>query len=233
MASAYQAKNAWFLDYFPREVAPTVSHLYAFDQFKMKGPGTTTPREKKTMSNDDTDRINGFRREDLNLLKRGLQSHPDNTKFKLRAKNRWIDGAQSLSLVSGFHGMGREFTARSTPFIQTTDTPPVLLGKDGGPSPMEHLLVALASSVTTSLAYRAAFAGVQILEIECEVEGDFDIQPVMANSAATETGFRQIRVTVHVKSDASKQQLAELCAASPVLETLARPVPVSITVEKN
>jgi predicted polyphosphate/ATP-dependent NAD kinase len=55
----------------------------------------------------------------------------------------------------------------------------------------------------------------------------------MATSVATQPGFRQIRVTVHVKSDASKQQLAELCAASPVLETLARPVPVSISVEKT
>ena len=185
------------------------------------------------MSNNDTDRINGFRRQDLNLLKRGLQSHPDNAKFKLRAKNRWIDGAQSLSLVSSFHGMGREYTARSTPFIQTTDTPPVLLGKDAGPSPMEEVLVALASSVTTSLAYRAAFAGIQIDEIECEVEGDFDIQSGIGTSAETEPGFREIRVTVHVKSDASKQQIADLCASSPVLETLARPIPVSIVVEKN
>ena len=185
------------------------------------------------MSNDDTDRINGFRREDLNLLKRGLQSHPDNGKFKLRAKNRWIDGAQSLSLVSSFHGMGREVTARSTPFIQTTDTPPVLLGKDGGPSPMEEVLVALAASVTTSLAYRAAFAGVQIQEIECEAEGDFDIQTVIGTSAETEPGFREIHVKVHVKSDASQEQLATLCASSPVLGTLARPIPVSISVEKT
>jgi uncharacterized OsmC-like protein len=98
---------------------------------------------------------------------------------------------------------------------------------------MEEVLVALASSVTTSLAYRAAFAGVQIQEIECEVEGDFDIQTVIGTSAETEPGFRQIRVTVHVKSDASQEQLATLCASSPVLETLARPIPVSITVEKT
>lgn len=210
-----------------------MNQLNTLDQFEMKDSATEVTQQRNAMSDNDTDRINGFRREDLNLLKRGLQSHPDNAQFKLRAKNRWIDGAQSLSLVSSFHGMGREFTARSTPFIQTTDTPPVLLGKDGGPSPMEEVLVALASSVTTSLAYRAAFAGVQIQEIECEVEGDFDIQTAIGTSAETEMGFRDIRVTVHVKSDASQEQLATLCASSPVLETLARPIPVSISVKKN
>jgi uncharacterized OsmC-like protein len=184
------------------------------------------------MSTNDSDRINGFRRDDLNLLKRGLEAHPDNAKFKLRARNRWIDGAQSLSLVSSFYGMGRDFSARATPFIQTTDTPAVLLGKDGGPSPMEEVLVALASSVTTALAYRAAFANLQIQEIECEVEGDFDVETFAETPANTRSGFREIRVTVHVKSDASQEQLAKLCASSPVLATLKQPVPVFLTVKK-
>jgi len=141
-------------------------------------------------------------------------------------------GAQSLSLVSSFYGMGRDFSARATPFIQTTDTPGVLLGKDGGPSPMEEVLVALASSVTTTLAYRAAFANLQIQEIECEVEGDFDVETVVEAPAKIGPGFGEIRVTVHVKSNASQERLAKLCAASPVLETLTQPVPVSLTVKK-
>jgi uncharacterized OsmC-like protein len=185
------------------------------------------------MPNTDSDRINGFRRDDLNLLKRGLQAHPDNAQFKLRAKNRWIDGAQSLSLVSSFHGMGREVSARATPFIQTTDTPTLLLGKDGGPNPMEEVLVALASSVTTTLAYRAAFANIAIHEIECEAEGDFDLQTVIGAPADRRPGFQTIRVTVCVRSDASEEQIAALCVASPVLETLAQPVPVSIVVKKE
>jgi len=185
------------------------------------------------MANDGSDRINGFRRDDLNLLKRALQSNIEHSRFKLRAKNRWIDGAQSLSLVSGFYGMGRDFGTRTVPFIQTTDTPSVLLGKDGGPSPMEELLVALASSVTTTLAYRAAFAGVKIQEIECEVDADFDIRIVLENPAKQESGFREIRVTVHVKSDASAEQLTALCARSPLLESLQQPVTVSLDVNKR
>jgi uncharacterized OsmC-like protein len=179
------------------------------------------------------DRINGFQRDDLERLKKELTANPDTRKFKLRAKNRWIDGTQTLSLVSSFYGVRREVSARSTPFIQTTDAPAVLLGKDLGPTPMEELLVALAASITTTLAYRAAVAGIQVEEIECEVEGDMELQSTMEPAKSGEKGFDQIGVIVHVKSAASEEQLTALCASSPVLESLKRPIPVSISVKKD
>ena len=138
----------------------------------------------------------------------------------------------SAAIVSSFYGMRREVSARSTPFIQTTDAPAVLLGKDLGPTPMEELLVALASS-TTTLAYRAAVAGIQVEEIECEVEGDMELQSTMEPAKSGEKGFDQIGVIVHVKSAASEEQLTALCASSPVLESLKRPIPVSISVKKD
>ena len=179
------------------------------------------------------DRINGFQRDDLERLKNELNANPDNGNFKLRAKNRWIDGTQSLSLVSSFYGMRREFSTRSTPFIQTTDAPTVLLGKDLGPTPMEELLVALAASVTMTLSYRAAVAGIAIEEIECEVEGDMEIQSIVDPAISGEKGFEMIRVMVRVKSTASEERLADLCTSSPVLESLKRPTPVSISVKKE
>ena len=179
------------------------------------------------------DRINGFERDDLERLKNELNANPDNGKFKLRAKNRWIDGTQSLSLVSSFYGMRREFSTRSTPFIQTTDAPTVLLGKDLGPTPMEELLVALAASVTMTLSYRAAVAGIPIEEIECEVEGDMEIRSIVDPAISGEKGFEMIRVMVRVKSTASEERLADLCTSSPVLESLKRPTPVSISVKKE
>ncbi|MSP39957.1 MAG: OsmC family peroxiredoxin [Deltaproteobacteria bacterium] len=181
----------------------------------------------------DNQTINGFQCEELERVKTSLQTNPENGQFKLRAKNRWIDGAQSISLVSSFKGMGREFSARNAPFIQTTDTPEILAGKDLGPTPMEELLVALAASVTTTLAYRASVANLQVQEIECDVEGDVEFQDVMNSSEPANSSFKQIRVTVHVKSDASKEQLTALCAASPVLAALTRPVAVSIAVKKT
>lgn len=179
------------------------------------------------------DPINGFQRDDLERLKKELNANPDTGIFKLRAKNRWIDGTQSLSLVSSFYGMSREFSVRSTPFIQTTDAPPVLLGKDLGPTPMEELLVALAASITMTLAYRTAMAGIEVEEIECEVEGDMNLHSVVDPAISGAQGFDQIRVMIRVKSAASEEQLTALCASSPVLASLKRPIPVSISVKKD
>ena len=165
-------------------------------------------------------------------MKKELNANPDTGIFKLRARNRWIDGTQSLSLVSSFYGMCREFSVRSTPFIQTTDAPPVLLGKDLGPTPMEELLVALAASITMTLAYRTALAGIEVEEIECEVEGDMNLHSVVDPAISGAQGFDQIRVT-RVKSAASEEQIAALCASSPVLASLKRPIPVSISVKKD
>jgi uncharacterized OsmC-like protein len=165
-------------------------------------------------------------------LKKELNANPDTGIFKLRARNRWIDGTQSLSLVSSFYGMCREFSVRSTPFIQTTDAPPVLLGKDLGPTPMEELLVALAASITMTLAYRTAMAGIEVEEIECEVERDMNLHSVVDPAISGAQGFDQIRVT-RVKSAASEEQIAALCASSPVLASLKRPIPVSISVKKD
>ena len=117
----------------------SVTSSVAFDRLDAEDSGAKDYYEGNPPSMKDTESVNGFQRDELDQLKKQLQSHPDAAKFKLRAKSRWIDGAQSLNLVSSFHGMGREFTARSTPFIQTTDTPTILLGKDGGPSPMEEI----------------------------------------------------------------------------------------------
>jgi uncharacterized OsmC-like protein len=189
--------------------------------------------EIKTRAMNDTFRINGFRRDELNDLINQLKTHPDAAKFKLRAKNRWIDGAQSLNLVSSFFGMGREFSARSTPFIQTTDTPTILLGKDAGPNPLEELLVALVASISTTLSYRATLADIKIEEIECDAEGDLDVQAMLQATDAAQAGFEQVRVTVRVKADASMEQLTALCALSPVYATLIRPLPVSISVKKD
>ena len=209
----------------------SVGSSVTFDRLSEKDTSAHETDERKANSMSETDRINGFQKDDLEQLAKDLVSDPDGAKFKLRAKNRWIDGAQSISLVSSFYGMRREFIVRSAPFIQKSDTPTVLLGKDEGPSPMEELLVALAASVTTTLAYRAAMAGVKIAEIECDAEGDLDLQNVMDPSGKASRGFEQIRVTVQVRSDADQDRVAALCASSPVLATLMNPVPVTISVQ--
>jgi hypothetical protein len=59
------------------------------------------------------------------------------------------------------------------------------------------------------------------------------LQSIMEPAKSCEKGFDQIGVIVHVKSAASEEQLTALCTSSPVLESLKRPIPVSISVKKD
>ena len=196
-------------------------------------PDRLKPKDLKAQTVNVPTKINGFRADELAQLQRTLSTEPGAAKFTLRARNLWIEGAQSINLVHSFHGMGREVGTRQTPFIQTTDTPQILLGKDLGPSPIEELLVALAGSVTTTLAYRASATNLTIQEIECDVEGDLNMHTAKANEPEESASFEQIRVAVRVKADASEEQLALFCKASPILNALINPIPVTVTVKKS
>jgi uncharacterized OsmC-like protein len=66
------------------------------------------------------------------------------------AENRWVEGPRNESHIERFAGAGEE-RAHPQPTVVRMDEPEVLLGKDEGANPAEHLLSALAGCLTTSL----------------------------------------------------------------------------------
>jgi len=46
-------------------------------------------------------------------------------------------------------------------------------------------------------------------------------------------GYQSIRVTSHIKSDAPRETVAELCQFSPVFDTICNPVAVPVNVRKT
>ena len=75
------------------------------------------------------------------------------------------------------------------------DEPPILAGKDEAANPVEHLLHALASCVTTSIVAHAAVRGIEIEEIEAELEGDIDLNGFLGLDPDVPKGYSAIRVT--------------------------------------
>jgi hypothetical protein len=61
----------------------------------------------------------------------------------------------------------------------------MLLRKDLAPSPIEEMPVALAASVTTTLAYRASVTNLTIQEIECDVEADLNMSIAVESKTQT------------------------------------------------
>ena len=175
--------------------------------------------------------VNGVNVEQLGSTIKAIQNKPDLAKFKFRATNKWIIGGHNQTTIKEFYGAGQEDTSRTEPFVLEADEPPVLLGEDNGANPVEFVLHALASCLTTSMVYHAAAQGIKIDEVESQYEGDLDLHGFLDLSRDVRKGYQNIRVNFKVKSDAPAEKLRELMKHSPVFDIVTNPVPVSISVD--
>lgn len=177
--------------------------------------------------------LNGMNLEQMGQTVTALKSDPGLAMFQFRAKNQWIGGGENRSTIKDFYGAGAEDCSRSSPFVFTNGEPPVLLGNNEGANPVEFLLHALAGCVTTTTVLHAAARGIRIESLSTELEGDIDLQGLLALDESVPAGYRQIRMKMHVKADCSDEELDELLRFaqqhSPVCNTVCRPVPVAIT----
>ena len=165
-----------------------------------------------------------------------VQQNAELANFKFRIQNRWIDCGENRSHVLPFSAGGKVF-AHKTGFTLIADEPQMLLGADNGANPVEHLLHALASCVTTSTVYHAAARGIAVEEVESTLEGELDLRGFLGLDPAIRNGYQGIRMKLFIKGDISDEQLRELAALgprfSPVYDTIARGVAISVTAERK
>ena len=133
------------------------------------------------------------------------------------------------------YGVGQELS-RANPFVLEADEPPVLLGKDKAANPLEYLLHALASCLTTSMVYHAAVRGIHIDEVESSLEGDIDLHGFLELDKNVRNGYQGIRVNFNIKADVPDEKLQEVGQLgpghSPVFDSLPNGVPVTVTAER-
>lgn len=163
---------------------------------------------------------------------RAIKANPSLGEFQFRARNVWVQGGENRSTIRDFYGAGQEDASRDEPFVFTNGEPPVLLGCNEGANPVEFLLHALAGCVTTTFILHAAARGVVIRELSTELEGDLDVQGLLALDPEVPAGYREIRIKMHCQADCSEAELDDLLAFaqqhSPVCNSVCRPVPVHI-----
>jgi uncharacterized OsmC-like protein len=179
--------------------------------------------------------INGVDLERLSQTITAVTADPALARFQFRAGNRWIDGGHSRTTIQGFYGAGQEDATRTDPFTVDSDEPPVLLGQNLAPNAGEHLLHALASCLTGTIAYHAAARGIALDGLECTLEGDLDLYGFLGLDSNVRPGYEQIRVTIKAAGDFDDDQLAELESLtrfSPVRDIVSNPVPIAIDVAR-
>ena len=191
--------------------------------------------KEQATAKDQVKLVNGVNVDELFGTIDAVKNAPVIANFKFRADNEWIEGGHNRTTIRHFYGTGQEHR-HEKPFHLDADEPPLLLGKDKGPNPVEYLLTALASCVTTAIVYHAAARGVTIRSVKSRLEGDIDLQGFLGVRDDVPRGYKEIRMYVDIDADAPAEMLEEIVALgptySPVFDTITRPVPVKVQLER-
>ncbi|MFZ7125208.1 MAG: OsmC family protein [Desulfobacterales bacterium] len=190
-------------------------------------------RQADTMEKKEM--MNGVNVDELFGTIDAIKKAPVIATFKFRAKNQWMNGGHNRTTITNYYGTQQEHE-RKAPFVLDADEPPLLLGRDLGPNPVEYALTALAACVTSSIVYHAAAKGIHIRSMESRLEGDIDLQGFLGIRDDVPRGYKEIRMFVKMDADVPPEQLEEIVRLgptySPVFDTFTRAVPVSVTLEK-
>jgi uncharacterized OsmC-like protein len=190
----------------------------------------------QTAKNIESQRsVNGVEVDKLFGTIDAIKKTPVIATFKFRASNKWLDGGHNRTTIKNYYGTQQDHE-RKEPFVLDADEPPVLLGNDQGPNPVEYALTALAACVTTSIVYHAAAKGIRLNSVESRLEGDIDLQGFLGLSKEVPRGYKEIRMYFKIDADAPDEKLEEIVQLgptySPVFDTITRAVPVKVKLEK-
>jgi uncharacterized OsmC-like protein len=162
-----------------------------------------------------------------------VKANPEIAKFQFRATNRWVSGTHNQSTIHGFYGAMQEMTHQQA-HVYDADHPPVLVGADHGPTPVEFILHALAACLTAGLANIAAARGVHLESVESTVEGDIDLLGIFGLSDEVRNGYQGIKVSFKLRGDDPdklRRVVEQSRKRSAVYDVVTNGVPVAIEVD--
>ncbi len=169
----------------------------------------------------------------LLAAREALKNAPQAAKFKWRASCKWQNGTHSESKVKGFFGLGQE-QVHKTETSFSADHPEIFASEDKGITPIEYVLVGLASCLTAGIAAVAQNRGIQLRSVESKLEGKMDIRGILGIDSDVRNGYDDIKVTFKIDADASKKDIEALVAQSQkrsaVYDVISNPVNITVEV---
>jgi uncharacterized OsmC-like protein len=176
---------------------------------------------------------NGVNVDALLAAREALKDAPEATKFTWRASCTWKDGTYSHTKIQGYHGLGAE-QKHKTEFSFDADHPEIFAAEDRGATPIEYLLVGLASCLTAGVAAVAQNRGIQLRSVEATLEGSMDIQGILGMDSDVRNGYDDIKVTFNIDADAPRKDIEAIVAQSQkrsaVYDALTNPTTVTVVV---
>lgn len=161
-----------------------------------------------------------FDQEKLTGLIEHIKGKPEAGQTVWKASTKWLGGFRSQAQI-------RDFTV-------SMDEPTALGGSDTSPNMVEMVLGAYGCCLSTGYAMNAGLRGIELEDIQIELEGDLDLNGFLGLHDPSETwpGYTNVRAKVTLKAPtATAAQLQELHDAvvrtSPVGSILKHPLIVS------
>lgn len=162
-----------------------------------------------------------------------LTDAPEAAKFTWKATTEWVRGTHSQTTITEYFGLGEDHQHKDTSTFDA-DHPAVFASEDNGPTPVEFVLVGLASCLTAGVASVAQNRGIQLNKVAATIEGDLDILGILGADPEVRNGFTGVRVTFDIDADASREDIEAIVAQSQkrsaVFDVLANPTNVSVAV---
>ncbi|MCZ6839056.1 MAG: OsmC family protein [Alphaproteobacteria bacterium] len=186
------------------------------------------------MSTSESTVDNGVNVAALLDAREALSNAPEAAQFTWRASCEWKNGTHTRSTVEGFFGLGEEQQHKST-FTIDADHPEVFASEDLAATPVEIVLVGLASCLTAGVAAVAQHRDIQLRSVKATIEGGMDIQGILGMDSDVRNGFDGIKVHYEIDADATDDEIKAVVAQSQKRSAVYDIVtnPTNVTVEVN
>jgi uncharacterized OsmC-like protein len=162
-----------------------------------------------------------------------LRGAPQAARFTWRASCKWQNGTHSKTNVHNFFGLGEE-QRHKTETSFDADHPEIFASEDKGITPIEYVLVGLASCLTAGVAAVAQNRGVQLRSVESKLEGKMDLRGILGIDSDVRNGYDDIKVTFKIDADAPKKEIEAIVAQSQkrsaVYDVITNPVNVTVEI---
>ena len=173
---------------------------------------STQPKETP-MTLTDSPVDNGVNVQALLGAREALSAAPEAAEFTWRASCTWRNGTHSHSTVTGFTGLGAEQQHRDT-YEYDVDHPECFASEDNGATPVEVVLVGLASCLTAGVAAVAQYRNIQLRSVTATIEGQMNVLGILGADPDIRNGFETVTVRFAIDADASRDDLEALVAQS-------------------
>ena len=153
-----------------------------------------------------------------------MRNQLEMAKATFSVKSEWNGGFSVTSSSKAFR-IGSQNIEKNTEYRMRYDFPNQLSGEGRGPTVCEVCMGSLAACLTQTIVAHATSRGIQIDNIDINVEGDVNLLGFTGISNDVRPGTQQFRVNMNIKSNtASIEQLNELREFgkrfSPAFDTL-------------